>query len=172
MSNMVTIDEGPGVDELLAHVRDPALSASLRTTTLLMIPERRRDEMGPVFNPGTRAAFHHMRASLPEGISVDVASTDDEYVELILHSAEIWVPTLLLLFDNASVRNVSLSMIANYVYDRLKGLSAKQREGATVRSRVVVTTSKSGDKTVSFTYKGPADTYQAVMERALTNEKK
>lgn len=170
MSNLVTVDDGPGVDELLEHVRDPQLSASLSNTTLLLIPEPR--ELGPMFNPGTRAAFHQMRASLPEGITLDVASTDDEYVELILHSAEIWVPTLLLVIDNASVRNVSLSMIANYVYERLKGLSAKQREGATVRSRVVVKTSKSGEKTVFFTYKGPADTYQAVMERALSNEKK
>ena len=91
-------------------------------------------------------------------------SGDDDYVEQLLHANEIWLPTLLFLVDNPLVHEIAIVGAAHYVVEKLRGLLKKDRERAVVHAKILVNRRKG---TASFTYDGPADSFRAIMTKAI-----
>ncbi|MEK0160825.1 hypothetical protein WLQ65_17035 [Pseudoalteromonas piscicida] len=88
------------------------------------------------------------------GIKADIYSNDDDYRELGLHSADIWLGTL---FVTNIVVPIFCNLIAGYLWDRLK---AKEGDNLSVK---FIVEKKSGD-TVSISFDGKAEEFDKVLE--------
>jgi len=128
------------------------LRASVVVLALVLLPEDGPFDSGMVFPAGTRELFQVMRDAAPEGIDVEVACSDDRYAELTLHSEEWRLP--LILVGDMLATPFLLDVLANYVYDKLKGLLPGR--SAKVRSRIILETAKGS---FFLEYDGPAEDY-------------
>ena len=114
----------------------------------------------PVFAPHTAEFVHHLQAAGDERVRMEIASTDEEYRELGLH-ADIWYLPVVLLAD-PTLGPVIVNLISSFIYDQLKKLLPGKK--AEVQAELLI---DRGAGTLSLRYKGPAETYEAVMKEAL-----
>lgn len=146
----------------------PSPSQSLQDTLLqsdiVLLPESLSEQGKAVFRPGTRDFFEYVTSHVGGKARLEVASADDDYVEQLLHANEIWLPTLLFLVDNPLVHEIAIVGAAHYVVEKLRGLLKKDRERAVVHAKILVNRRKG---TASFTYDGPADSFRAIMTKAI-----
>jgi hypothetical protein len=147
--------------ELLAHVDDAVLGESLSKSTVIVLPQCEL-EGKHLFQPETKEVFEYLRDHIPAEFRVEIAASDDQYIEKALHGAEIWLPTVFLVASDPNVVAVTLNVLSNYIYERLKGLLTRDIR---VHSTVVLDLKK---KTVSIEYEGPADAYVSVVSEALS----
>ena len=142
----------------LGYWRERAyLSAETRErldgANVILVPrEEFRGESIRAFPQGTEAFFDHLTdAAATDGISVDLAIDDDEYVELALHSDTLRLATIVV---SSTVLPVALGVVANFVTDWLR--KKLRPEDCRIETEIVVTR---GDelKAVRFRYAGPAD---------------
>lgn len=144
------------------HGASETLSAQLAAAQVLVVPRNGHvTHEGPVFPPDTREFFQFLSDNLPQG-TVELASTDEEYRELELHAADVWLPTLLIVAQSPNAVAVYLGVLSNWIYDRLKGLA--DRAKGHVHSTLVVDTHKG---TFKMTYEGPVSAYVDSMKAVL-----
>lgn len=156
------IEPGPAPYFLLKHITDPDLCSSLQQAAVIILPEAQaEDGTRFMFRPDTGDVARYL-AEEPSGIlSVEIASTDDEYAELALHGAELWLPTLLFASTNAHAINLTIGVLSNYIYDRIRGYLDRE---VRVHSKIYVNAQKG---TLSVTYDGPADSFERIMKGAF-----
>lgn len=150
----------------LGHVADPILQDALRKSDIVLLPESVTRDGKALFRPGSKDFFDFVTAHVGSKARIEVASGDDEYAEELLHANEIWLPSLLLLVENPLVHEIAIVAAAHYVLDKLKSLGKKDQDKAVVHAKIVVNRAKG---TASFTYEGPAASFEAIMTKAIRN---
>lgn len=69
----------------------------IRKANLLLIPsENIRENLEPVFPEFTSDFLRYLRAHAPETVITDIAVDDDNFHKLLLHSAPVALPTILI----------------------------------------------------------------------------
>lgn len=161
MSSLSTkIEQGPAPSFLLKHITDPDLCSSLQKAAVIILPEAQaEDGTCLMFRPDTGDVARYLAEGLSGILSVEIASTDDEYAELALHCAELWLPTLLFVSTNA--HDLAIGVLSSYIYDRIRGYLDRD---VRVHSKIYIDAKKG---TLSITYDGPADSYERVMKNAF-----
>ncbi len=112
-----------------------------------------------VFPHGTLEVLRLFREHTPEGITTDIAITDDAYEELALHAADIILVTV---FVKDVLVPIVLGLYSSYLYDLLKDASARRE--TRVRAKVLVETR---ERTIAIDYYGPADEFTELTRRAF-----
>jgi len=116
----------------------PELRELIVGSNVLILPSR---EEHNAFYTGTLDILDHMKES--EGdLAIDILSTDDEYRELGLHGADIWLGTFIV---KSIVVPIFVGLITSYIYDKVK---AKKDDHVSIK---IIVEDKDGEsKAVSF----------------------
>lgn len=93
------------------------ISEEIRSKNVIILPSHNTTDE---FYCGTLDTLDYLNDN---GLSADVYAADDDYKELSLHGAEIWLGTLIIKYV---VIPVFCSVIGAYVYEKLKGVSGDQ----------------------------------------------
>ncbi|MEZ8358395.1 hypothetical protein AB6C56_21460, partial [Vibrio splendidus] len=91
----------------------PALSAELESRNVIILPSQGNDDE---FYNGSLDTLDYLNNN-SDVIEADIYSTDDNYKEIGLHAAEIWLGTIIIQYV---VAPIFCSLIAAYIYDELK----------------------------------------------------
>ena len=103
-------DGGPNFQELIERA-SPELASELQGKNVLILPSHQTQD---AFYAGSLDIVDYLN----EGkLNADLYSTDEEYKELSLHGAEIWLGTFLI---KDIVIPVFCGLISSYIYDKLK----------------------------------------------------
>jgi hypothetical protein len=147
------------VVEVITVSGDPEFERFIETDArgLTIVPEPWKDYPEPVLPPDAGDFAKWLRANATS-VSVRVAETDKR---LVLHSAEIWLG-LAFLASDVSVQ-IYLNMVANYLYDRLKG--ALKGETSRVHFSVEYEETPNGGVIKRFNFAGDVDALKKVIKR-------
>ncbi|MDY0387186.1 MAG: hypothetical protein RBT65_08675 [Methanolobus sp.] len=107
-----------------------------------------------IFPVSTSELFRYLKQKAPEEIKLDIATKDEDYLELAQHSDLVNLPTIIV---STIVSPIVVGLITNYIYDSLKV------EKTTIKSEIIVSDSNGNNK--SFKYEGPADQYELTMSK-------
>jgi dsDNA-binding SOS-regulon protein len=121
--------------------RKPSLSDELYDSGVVILPSHNTDN---AFYSGTLDILDYLNES---SVQSTVFATDEEYKELSLHGADIWLGTF---FIKNIVIPIFCSVIASYLYERLNA-----RPGDKVSVKFVV--ERKNGETVAVEYKGKVD---------------
>ena len=118
------IEESELTFEKLVLDAPNALSSELKEKGVVILPSHGHDD---AFYTGTLDTLDFLNENQ---LNTDVYATDEDYKELSLHGADIWLGTF---FIKNFVIPVFCSVIAAYVYDKIK---AKQDDKISLRFMV------------------------------------
>lgn len=167
------ISDDPGVPKLsvesVATTRDQIVTVAggdeafrdaLSTASILLVPLPGHAGYSKlVFPHGTLEVLRFFKEHTPDGVTADIAITDDAYEELALHAVDIVLVTV---FVKDVLVPIVLGLYSSYLYDLLKDPSARRE--TRVRAKLLVETR---ERTIAIDYDGPADEFTALTERAL-----
>jgi hypothetical protein len=146
-----TINSFEGLEEFLSKKKD-----------VLCIPEKRfHDYEGQVLNPDTFDFAKWFREKRPD-VSIDVIKADGI---ADLRSGDYWLPLVLLAGDVSF--QVYLGIVANYIYDKLRG--SLNHDKASVHLKTIYRSAKDG-KFKKFEYDGSVDGLTAIIKKVDLNE--
>jgi hypothetical protein len=138
---------------------DLELKKQLAEASILIIPHRMKYEgKTSIFPVGTVELYHHLLENSPENVMINIATRDDEYLELAQHSALIELATII---AYTSVTTILLNLISSYIYDAIR------QEGSRVKSEIIIV-NRDGSST-SIKYNGPAKEYYNTLSEVLKN---
>jgi len=150
------------LDEYLAQVQS---KGAVEQQGILVLPtENWRKTGATVFMPETFSFVKWVRQNDAIGNRVNVA-TLEESKTADLRSIDYWFP-LVYLFSDVSLQ-IYLNMVANYLYDRLKG--ALQSDKHTVDLEVLTEDKKAG-RVKKFSYHGSYDGLKEIIKKIDVNE--
>ena len=156
------IEPGPSKDTLLQHLADAALRAAIEGATVVVLPESTAARDGKqAFRHDTNELVAFLRDQAPGDLSIEIASDDEDYAEVVLHGAEIWLPALLFASSQSQLINLTISLIANYIYDHIRGFLTSD---VRVHAQFFIDAERN---TISLTFDGPADTFERVAKDAM-----
>jgi hypothetical protein len=136
---------------------DIELREQLAKASILIIPHRMKYEgRASIFVVGTIDLYRHLLENSPDNVIVNIATKDDEYIELAQHSALIELATTIAC---ETVASILLGLITNYIYDAIT------QEGSRVKSEMIIV-NKDGSST-SIKYNGPAKEYYNTVREIL-----
>lgn len=134
------------------------VKASIERAAVVILPrEGFRDYQGPVFPVGTEEIFHLLKTGLPAGSFAEIATNDDDYHELALHSATLILGAFLV---TSIVAPLVVNLLSDYVNRR-----CSSDEKATVRFEMKV--EDGAGRTASISYDGPAKQFGASVGNAV-----
>ena len=110
----------------------------LRDVEILILPS---SEEKNAFYSGTLEILDYLHEN-SDSTKVEIFSTDDEYRELGLHSADFWIGTF---WVSSVVVPLLVNLISNYIYDKLKA-----KDDDHVSLKVIVEGKKGKSKAISF----------------------
>ena len=132
-----------------------SLKRELKKANVLIVPtEGFRDESIIAFPVKTDELFRFMTKRAPEGVIVDLCIEDDDYKELGLHGADIWLGTF---FIKNVVLPIFCSIVAAYIYDK-----AKENKVSKVSLKFIV--EKKDGTTTSVSYDGKVENLEKAMD--------
>ena len=138
---------------------DLELREQLAEASILIIPhEMKYDGRTNIFPVGTVELYRYFLKNSPDNVMINIATKDDEYLELAQHSALIELATTI---ADEAVASILLGLITNYIYDTIR------QEGGRVKSEMVIV-NKDGSST-SIKYNGPAKEYYDTVREILKN---
>ena len=111
------------------------------------------------FPQGTESFFKRAKSEAPDGVDLEIAATDDDYVELAQYHDWYVLPTLILAHPDA--RSFLVNLLSSYVYDLVTSRSANRQ--LAVRSKIVYEKSDEGHF-VEWTYEGPAESFAEALK--------
>jgi hypothetical protein len=150
------------IDEYLARTRSSEIQK--REGILLLPKDNWRQTGESIFMPETFNFAKWARKNTMVSNSVAVAETETTKVA-DLRSHDFWLP-LAYLFSDVPLQ-IYLGLVANYIYDRLKG--ALKNEEPIVDLEVYIEDKKKG-KVRRFSYHGSCNGLQQVIKRIDVNE--
>jgi hypothetical protein len=103
-------EEGPTFQKLIDQAL-PALAGEIQGKNVLLLPSHGSED---AFYAGSLDTLDYLNEN---GLDADLYSTDEEYKELSLHGADLWLGTLIL---QSIVIPVFCGVISSYIYDKLK----------------------------------------------------
>lgn len=146
---------------VVSSARSAELRTLLESANVLILPRPGHATYDkPVFAPHTADFARYLMSRAATDISVEVASTDEDYRELGLH-ADIWYLPIVLVAD-AAIGPIVVNLVSSFIYDQMKRLLPGKK--AEVQSELLIDRDSG---TLSLTYTGPAETYESVMKEAL-----
>lgn len=123
------------------------IASSLKDKSVVILPSHGHDD---AYYAGTLDTLDFLNEN---GISTDVYATDDEYKELSLHGADIWLGTFII---QSFVIPVFCGVVSSYIYDRIK---AKKDDNIAL---TVMVENKDG-KTTAVEFKGKVENLDKVL---------
>jgi len=130
---------------------------SIRSANILLIPnENFREKEGLFFPECTDEFYQYMKEQENADIKVDICISDEEYKKLELHADIIYIATMIIQWG---ILPIATSMIASYLYDKLKRVNKSAEETNTDVNIVVEKNGKS--KKVHF--QGSIDNFESAM---------
>lgn len=106
-----TIEESNLTFEKLLNDAPLELANTLKEVGVVILPSHGHDD---AYYAGTLDTLDYLKEN---GVSTDIYATDDEYKELGLHGADIWLGTF---FIKNVVIPIFCSVISAYIYDKIK----------------------------------------------------
>lgn len=97
--------------EQLAKVAPKELSTNINKIGVLILPSHETDDS---FYTGSLDTLDYLNE---KGLKTDIYANDEDYKELGLHAADIWLGTF---FVKNIVIPIFCGVIASYIYDKLK----------------------------------------------------
>lgn len=135
------------IEELLAGAPQEILDL-IFDASVVILPSHGSDDS---FYVGTLDTLDYLKE---HGLTTEVFATDDDYKELGLHGADIWLGTFVV---KNFVIPIFCSLIAAYVYDKLK---AKSDDNISVK---FIVEDKEG-KSTTVGFNGKADKLPSVLD--------
>lgn len=89
-----------------------------------------------------------------EELNAEVCSSDEDYIEIALHSADFWIGTFII---QSIVVPVFVGVITSYIYDKLK---ANNNDNVSIK--IIVENEKGKSKAVSF--EGKVEDFQKAVK--------
>lgn len=131
MSQIITVtptEEGKGYWLHQGLAKDHF--AQIESADVLIVPEKDFCQGVPfVFHQDTAALFKYLRTNLEDSTSVEVCASDEEYMEIALHSATHRFSTIITTYVAAPL---IVGLLTNYLYDNLKAKPTDNVEVALV----------------------------------------
>ncbi|UYG00841.1 hypothetical protein [Halomonas sp. GD1P12] len=103
-------EDGPTF-QILIEQAVPSLASEIQGKRVLLLPSHGSDD---AFYAGSLDTLDYLNEN---GLDADLYSTDEEYKELSLHGADLWLGTFIL---QSIVIPVFCGVISSYIYDKLK----------------------------------------------------
>ncbi|HCH7903364.1 hypothetical protein ACKLKD_01880 [Klebsiella sp. 10982] len=134
----------------------PEISSMLKGKNVIILPSHGYED---VYYTGTLDTLDYLNEN---NISAEVYATDDEYKELGLHAADIWLGTFII---KNFVIPIFCSVVSAYIYDKIK---AKKNDKISLTFIV----EKKDGKTVSIEYNGKIENLNEVLNavKGFSNE--
>lgn len=135
------------------------LIEDLSNANALIIPNlyNRGEEKVYTFPETTSELFDYIKDNSDDAVIVDIVSDENNYNKLELHSSVIEIASMLV---DKALLPIVLSIIANFVYEKIKAYHKKNDE-VSAEFQITVT---DRDKSKTISYKGPAsDIKESIM---------
>ena len=146
-TRLVVGDEGFTVDELIRKSPEE-ISSSLQQAGVIILPSHGTDD---AFYGGTIETLDFLN---DHDVPAEVYSTDEDYKEISLHGADLWLGTILVKYVFIPV---FCGVISSYIYDKLK---AKKDDNISLK---FIVENKDG-KTTSVSFDGTVDKLPAALK--------
>jgi hypothetical protein len=104
------VEDGATFQELIEQAA-PALANDLKGKNILLLPSHGTED---AFYAGSLDTLDYLNDN---GLGADIYSTDEEYKELNLHGADLWLGTFIF---KSIIIPVFCGVISSYIYDKLK----------------------------------------------------
>jgi len=124
------------------------IASTLKGKSVLILPSHGHED---VYYAGTLDTLDFLNEN---GIYTDVYASDDEYRELGLHGAEIWLGTFII---QSVIVPIFCGVVSSYIYDKLK---AKNDDNIALRFMVE---NKKG-KTTAVEFKGKVENLDKALD--------
>jgi len=103
-------EDGPTFQKLTGQAH-PALASEIQGKSILILPSHGTDD---AFYAGSLDVLDYLNENQ---LNADLFSTDEEYKELSLHGADLWLGTFIF---KSVVIPIFCGVISAYIYDKLK----------------------------------------------------
>lgn len=133
---------------------DPEFKKQLSNSNVLIIPYEKDSKNNNIFPVGTTEIYRYLQQKSPNQVKLDIATKDDNYVELAQHSDLVNLPTIIVTY---AILPILTSLISNYIYDRLKP------DNSVIKSEIIITDEKGNNKLIKFN--GPAKEYVEMLSK-------
>lgn len=117
----------------------------LSAADVLIVPEKNfRKDVAFVFHQDTTILYRYLSAQLAGSLSIEICSTDNEYLEISLHSSSFRLGKILV---NIVVAPLLVGLLTNYLYDEMKAKPTDNVE-------VTLVVEDHECRSLQFSYKG------------------
>ncbi|KVO99720.1 hypothetical protein WJ83_18775 [Burkholderia ubonensis] len=132
------------------------LEQQLESAEILLVPEEsQRDGVKYFFHQDTGALYQFLQEKLDGQVHVELCATDDEYVEVALHSSIHRIGAIVVTY---AIAPLLVNLLSSYVYD---SLHAKPND--VVEATLIVEDHEC--KAFKFEYKGEVKDFQALTDK-------
>lgn len=137
---------------------DIEFKKQLLIANVLIIPYIKylNDASNNIFPVGTTELYQYLQQKSPSQVKLDIATKDENYIELAQHSDVVNLPTLIV---TDAVYPILISLISMYIYDRLKP------DKSIIKSEIIITDKKGTNKLIK--YDGPAKEYEVTLSKVF-----
>ena len=129
--------------------KDPEFKKQLSIANVLIIPYEKNSKNNNIFPVGTTEIYQYLQQKSPSQVKLDIATKDENYVELAQHSDLVILPTIIV---TCAILPILTGLISNYISDRLK------HDSSVIKSEIIITDEKGNNKVIKFN--GPAKEYK------------
>ena len=120
-----------------------------------------RDFKGTVFPVGTSEFLQYLKDKQADDFIVDIATDDENYRELALHSD-------LLVLAGLTVQYLVMPFLSRAIYDYVKYRLGSRIKDADVKLDLLIEdSSETNKKVANLSYEGPAESTKEVLDAAL-----
>lgn len=130
----------------------------IKAANILLIPrENFRDKQGLFFPECTDEFMEYMKERENANVKVDICISDEDFIKLELHADIIYIATMIVQW---AVWPITTSIIAAYLYDKLKKTNKSPKE---TNTDVNVIVEKNG-KSKMVHYQGSVENFEKAMK--------
>ncbi|VVB94746.1 Uncharacterised protein [uncultured archaeon] len=133
---------------------DPEFKKKLLMANVLIIPDGKSSKNNNIFPVTTTELYRYLQKKSPSQVKLDIATKDEDYVELAQHSDLLNLPTIIV---SGVILPIIIGLITNYIYDELKS------DDVIVKSKIIII-NESGDN-ILIEYNGPANEYESTISK-------
>ena len=133
---------------------DLELKKKLLMANVLIIPNEKNSKNNNIFPVGTTELYRYLQQKSSNTVKLDIATKDEDYVELAQHSDLVNLPTIIV---TGAILPIIIGLITNYIYDKLKS------DNSTVISEIIIINERGDNKLIK--YNGPANEYENTISK-------
>ena len=133
---------------------DLELKKKLLMANVLIIPTEKDSKNNNIFPVGTTELYRYLQQKSSNPLILDIATKDEDYVELAQHSDLVNLPTIIV---TGAILPIIIGLITNYIYDKLK------YDNSTVISEIIIINERGDNKLIK--YNGPANEYENTISK-------